>query len=119
MFFGKRGSGKTTIRMEMQRAYYEYNTRERDLAHSRGHFLVDLCRPGHMTACLRNFQETIHCNDDNWDAHFGVQPSPSRTCSVPPSALRARRCCAILVYRQPLRFMYAIHVRTSCMVTWG
>ena len=33
---------------------------------------VDLCRPGHMTACLRNFQETIKSNDDNWDAYFGA-----------------------------------------------
>lgn len=72
MFFGKRGSGKTTIRMEMQQAYEEHNKRERELGHSRGHFMVDLCLPGHMTACLRNFQETIRCSDDSWDAHFGA-----------------------------------------------
>ena len=53
-------------------AYREYNARAVELGRSRGHFLVDLCRPGHMTACLRTFQETIHCNDDNWDAHFGA-----------------------------------------------
>ena len=33
---------------------------------------MDICRPGHMTACLRNFQETIKSNDDNWDAYFGA-----------------------------------------------
>ena len=57
-----------------------YNARAVELGRSRGHFLVDLCRPGHMTACLRTFQETIHCNDDNWDAHFGAPPDglPSR-----------------------------------------
>jgi len=143
VFFGKRGSGKTTIRMEMQQvrgrvveltssighihpatrarasetnqavhgtrqrgdcsvgehssslcrtaprgvaieaimaahllqAYRTYNEIAVELGRSRGHFLVDLCRPGHMTACLRTFQETIHCNDDNWDAHFGALPS--------------------------------------------
>lgn len=26
-----------------------------------------------MTACLRNFQETIKSNDDNWDAYFGAR----------------------------------------------
>ena len=57
-----------------------------ELGRSRGHFLVDLCRPGHMTACLRTFQETIHCNDDNWDAHFGVW---SQLCVRP-----AARCLA-------------------------
>ena len=54
-------------------AYRQYNARAVELGRSRGHFLVDLCRPGHMTACLRTFQETIHCNDDNWDAHFGAR----------------------------------------------
>ena len=52
----------------MQRAYDEYNDRARASGKSRGHFMVDLCRPGHMTACLRNFQETIKSNDDNWCA---------------------------------------------------
>ena len=58
-------------------AYKEYNARAVELGRSRGHFLVDLCRPGHMTACLRTFQETIHCNDDNWDAHFGAFAAPA------------------------------------------
>jgi hypothetical protein len=53
----------------MQRAYDEYNDRARASGKSRGHFMVDLCRPGHMTACLRNFQETIKSNDDNWCVH--------------------------------------------------
>lgn len=57
--------------MQMQHAYDEYNERARALNKSRGHFMVDLCRPGHMTACLRNFQEATHCTDDNWESQFG------------------------------------------------
>ncbi len=56
----------------MQEAYAEANEHAVAAGGSRGHFMVDLCRPGHMTACLRTFQETIGCNDDNWDAHFGA-----------------------------------------------
>ncbi|KAA6417862.1 MAG: hypothetical protein FRX49_12160 [Trebouxia sp. A1-2] len=52
-------------------AYDEYNDHARSSGKSRGHFVVDLCRPGHLTICLRNFQERIKCNDDNWDAQFG------------------------------------------------
>ena len=55
----------------MQAAYDEYNDHARSSGKSRGHFIVDLCRPGHLTICLRNFQERIKCNDDNWDAQFG------------------------------------------------
>lgn len=55
----------------MQAAYDEYNDHARSSGKSRGHFIVDLCRPGHLTICLRNFQERIRCNDDNWDAQFG------------------------------------------------
>ena len=58
--------------MQMQEAYDEYNDHARSSGKSRGHFVVDLCRPGHLTICLRNFQERIKCNDDNWDAQFGT-----------------------------------------------
>lgn len=60
---------------QMQEAYAEANEHAVAAGGSRGHFMVDLCRPGHMTACLRTFQETIGCNDDNWDAHFGAPPA--------------------------------------------
>jgi len=55
----------------MQGAYDEYNGRAQSTGKSRGHFMVDLCRPGHLTACLRNFQEAVGCRDDSWDAQFG------------------------------------------------
>ena len=114
VIFGRRGSGKTTIRLQvidrvfksllcmfsfvtvvhiiykiksfvifgplnvqqMQHAYDEYNERARATNKSRGHFMVDLCRPGHMTACLRNFQEATGCTDDNWESQFGKQNTP-------------------------------------------
>ena len=65
---------ETAVAAHLLQAYRTYNEIAVELGRSRGHFLVDLCRPGHMTACLRTFQETIHCNDDNWDAHFGALP---------------------------------------------
>lgn len=40
----------------MQEAYEEYNEHAEASGNSHGHFMVDLCRPGHMTACLRTFQ---------------------------------------------------------------
>ncbi len=40
----------------MQAAYDEYNEHAAAAGNTRGHFMVDLCRPGHMTACLRTFQ---------------------------------------------------------------
>ena len=63
---------QTVCCLQMQEAYDEYNDHARSSGKSRGHFIVDLCRPGHLTLCLRNFQERIKCNDDNWDAQFGV-----------------------------------------------
>ncbi|GAB4824161.1 hypothetical protein N2152v2_011207 [Parachlorella kessleri] len=70
VFFGRRGSGKTTIRLQMQRVYQQYNEEARAAGRSRGHFIVDLSRPGHLTACLRTFQESVGCTDDNWDSAF-------------------------------------------------
>jgi energy-coupling factor transporter ATP-binding protein EcfA2 len=69
VFFGKRGAGKTTVRMAMQRAYEQANE---ELIQDGGepHFVVDLCRPGHMTACLKDFQVQTHSSQDNWDAAF-------------------------------------------------
>lgn len=32
--------------------------------------MVDICRPGHMTACLTTYQETLGATIDNWDAVF-------------------------------------------------
>ena len=62
--------------VQMQKAYAEYNERAESMHRgSHGHFLVDLCRPGHMTACLRAFQSAVRCNDDNWDAQFGELPT--------------------------------------------
>ena len=55
VFFGKRGSGKTTIRMAMQRAYERANE-QLEIEGLPQHFVVDLCSPGHMTACLKDFQ---------------------------------------------------------------
>lgn len=56
VFFGRRGSGKTTIRLMMQKAYHNENSIPK--GDSRGHYVIDLCTPGHMTACLSDFQVT-------------------------------------------------------------
>ncbi len=54
----------------MQRAYQEYNDAARASGKTRGHFVIDLSRPGHLTGCLRAFQDRICASDDNWDALF-------------------------------------------------
>ena len=64
----------------MQHAYEEYNAKAQASGRSRGHFMIDLCRPGHMTNCLRNFQEAVRCTDENWDAQFGKSRKSCRTC---------------------------------------
>lgn len=56
----------------MQRAYAQYNDAARASGKTRGHFVVDLTRPGHLTSCLRQFQERCGATDDNWDAAFGA-----------------------------------------------
>lgn len=73
VFFGKRGSGKTTIRLQMEDVYLAYNTQAISSSRSQGSFIVDLCKPGHMTTCLTTFQETIGASIDNWDAAFSDQ----------------------------------------------
>mmetsp|Transcript_14825 Transcript_14825/g.25098 ORF Transcript_14825/g.25098 Transcript_14825/m.25098 type:complete len:508 (-) Transcript_14825:305-1828(-) len=70
LFFGKRGSGKTTIRTQMLRTYEEYNRKATIGGEVKPHFVVDLCKPGHTTACLRHFQDHLGCADDSWDARF-------------------------------------------------
>ncbi|KAK3277819.1 hypothetical protein CYMTET_14196, partial [Cymbomonas tetramitiformis] len=71
LFFGKRGSGKTTIRMQLMAAYDKYNA-ESELGgrDKKPHFVVDLCRPGHVTSCLKSFQEYLGCGDESWDVRF-------------------------------------------------
>ncbi len=78
VFFGKRGSGKTTIRLQMEQGYKQYNEAAVASGSSRGHFVVDLCRPGHMTACLTTFQV------NNTDLAVGVD---GLSCAEP--AMRA------------------------------
>lgn len=70
IFFGRRGSGKTTIRLQLEDAYRRYNEDAAASGKSKGHFIVDLTKPGHMTACLSTFMETLKANTDNWDASF-------------------------------------------------
>ena len=60
--------------MQQCAAYTDYNQHARAAGRSRGHFVVDLSKPGHLTACLRTFQETIACPDESWDAQFGERP---------------------------------------------
>jgi energy-coupling factor transporter ATP-binding protein EcfA2 len=70
VIFGRRGAGKTTIRLMMQRAYAEENAALRASGRSRGHLIADLSKPGHLTARLRAFQTAINATDDDWNAVF-------------------------------------------------
>ncbi|KAJ9517147.1 hypothetical protein QJQ45_009092 [Haematococcus lacustris] len=65
-----RGSGKTTIRMQMEQAYRQANATAVESGRSKGHFIVDLAKPGHLTACLTTFQQVIGASIDTWDAAF-------------------------------------------------
>lgn len=73
IFFGRRGSGKTTIRLQIEEAYRKANENLVAQGKSRGHFMVDLAKPGHMTACLTTFQSVIGATIENWDAAFSEQ----------------------------------------------
>jgi hypothetical protein len=70
VFFGRRGSGKTTIRMMMQEGYAQTNASARLEGRSRGFFVADLTRPSHLTARLKAFQAAIRAPEDAWDAAF-------------------------------------------------
>lgn len=54
----------------MEEAYRKSNQAALSSGRSRGHFIVDLAKPGHMTACLSTFQSKIGASIDNWDAAF-------------------------------------------------
>ncbi|GBG29117.1 Hypothetical Protein FCC1311_053402 [Hondaea fermentalgiana] len=76
IFFGKRGSGKTTIRLMMMQRYKEYN--ERRVSQGKNPvFVVNLCRPGHMNDCLKQYRKSIGADKDNWDASFADNWSSS------------------------------------------
>lgn len=66
-------AGKTTIRLQMETAYTRHNEAAIASGKSKGHFVVDITKPGHMTACLTTFMETIKASTDNWDAAFSDQ----------------------------------------------
>lgn len=63
---------KQFMSLQMQEEYSLENEHVKSAGKSRGHFMIDLCRPVHLTLCLRSFQDAIHCTDDNWDAQFGT-----------------------------------------------
>ena len=44
IFFGRRGSGKTTIRLQMEAAFRKANEEAIASGRSRGHFMVDMCK---------------------------------------------------------------------------
>jgi hypothetical protein len=81
VFFGKRGSGKTTIRLQMEEAYRKYNQAAAE-AGRKGHFMVDLSKPGHLTACLTEFRTSIGATLDNWDAAFQVSQQQQSAAAV-------------------------------------
>lgn len=69
LFFGRRGSGKTTIRLMMHQRHNEYNA-ERVARGEPELLVVDLCQPGRVGDCLKSFMTNINANVENWDARF-------------------------------------------------
>ena len=43
-------------RLQLEEGYRQYNEQAVASGRSKGFFMVDICRPGHMTACLTTFQ---------------------------------------------------------------
>ena len=76
LFFGRRGAGKTTIRLKMQSAYHAHNARVEAAATTatadRPFFIVDLCSPSHLTTALNTFASHAEVGADPaaWDAKF-------------------------------------------------
>jgi len=69
IFFGKRGSGKTTIRLMMMDRYRQHN--KKLVEQGQGPvFVVNLCRPGHLDECLKVFMHNINAERENWDSQF-------------------------------------------------
>ena len=46
----------TPGRLQLEEGYRQYNEQAVGSGRSKGFFMVDICRPGHMTACLTTFQ---------------------------------------------------------------
>lgn len=46
----------TQCRLQLEEGYRQYNEQAVASGRSKGFFMVDICRPGHMTACLTTFQ---------------------------------------------------------------
>ncbi|KAK3254201.1 hypothetical protein CYMTET_36579, partial [Cymbomonas tetramitiformis] len=73
VIFGRRGSGKTTIRRYMEAAYTRHNQRcfaAPGAGAARPFLIADLCKPGHLTNCLAAYQKAIQATDDNWEVQF-------------------------------------------------
>ena len=110
--------------VQMQKAYDEYNDRVRATGKSRGHFMVDLCRPGHLTACLRNFQEATGCSDENWESQFGKALHRTPPCLCQKILLEKVRYCSSGMYflRKSSPFVPDphVHAQASCgqVQTW-
>ncbi|CAG9463409.1 unnamed protein product [Pedinophyceae sp. YPF-701] len=70
LFFGRRGAGKTTIRLQLEKAYAEANEQLVGSGKSLGHFIVDLTKPGALNSRLIDFRKNIGCPEDAWDQRF-------------------------------------------------
>ena len=71
------GSGKTTIRLQMMKAYEQHNKAAmKEGSGTKPYLVVDLSRAGHLTWCLESFKHNKHIREDQWDAKFVKQWSP-------------------------------------------
>lgn len=77
---------------QMQESYYEFNEHAAAAGNSRGHFMVDLCRPGHMTACLRTFQvRSVHGCVDKASVRLPKVPDDAMFCTYKRPMTSSRR----------------------------
>lgn len=71
LYFGRRGAGKTTIRLFMQEQHTAHNEKLRASgSSSKGLFMIDLTHPSTLTHCLKAFMANLGYSKESWDTSF-------------------------------------------------
>ena len=71
LFFGRRGSGKTTIRLHLQHLYDTANAKLRQQG-EKPYYILNLTKPTEVSTHMQAFKERCKINDDEWDARFAA-----------------------------------------------
>ena len=78
------------FRLQMEAAYRKYNEQAVLSGQSKGQFIVDICRPGHMTGCLTTFQASALPVALGWVGYNCASPPFRRVAFPLPSSCWVR-----------------------------